>query len=66
VETQPVVLISGEIDEKHGAIAEVVDDCLDAAIVEQIRRGEASAGVRFDEAGPEMPLMSLNLPLPTL
>lgn len=51
METKPVILVLCQIDEEHRAVAEIVDDCFDPSIIEEIGDGEASAGAGFGEAG---------------
>src|SRR5882757_5970799 len=51
METEPVVLALCQIDEEHRAVAEIVDDCFDPSIIEEVGDSEASAGAGFSEAG---------------
>jgi hypothetical protein len=43
VDTEPMVLVAGEIDEEHRRVGEVIDDGRDAAVVEEVGCGEAAS-----------------------
>jgi hypothetical protein len=51
LDAEPVVAVFCLVDEQQRAVAEVVDDGLETAIVPQIGDGKAAAGERLDEAG---------------
>ncbi len=51
VQSEPMVLVFGEVDEEHGVVAEVVDDGFDASVVEEVGGGKAAAGTRVGQGG---------------
>ena len=59
-QAEPVILVAGNVDEQHGVVAEVIDDCFKAAVVEEVGDGEAAAGRGSVSPGPESLQISLN------